>query len=259
MDSDTSLSGLLAVLLLLKHQILFQLQEIFEYYNLSYSTSTRYESCHSLNLCSCHDTYPLLLKKSFCTVTNRGTKPPSSVPHPQYISMLFIWQNLLAKWYTYFQTIRHLTYISVFEISISSLHEMCCVTAVFLNISSIVFIFWRTSSQHVCLKLSDFIQFRMKFSSASILVFMVLLPAVISPMRFSMLANRWSNANFIAPALSSFMLIVQPTNYNAPAYLLRVPISAQFSFSVAGTSWILANLGQTVDSPPQSCGKYMSM
>lgn len=88
------------------------------------------------------------------------------------------------------------SYISVFEISISSLHEMCCATAVFLNISSIVFIFWITSSQHVCLKLSDFIQFRMKFSSASILVIMVLLPAVKSPMRFSMLANRWSNANF---------------------------------------------------------------
>ena len=196
MDSDTNVPGLLAVLLLLIHQILFQLQGIFEYYNLSYSTSIRYESCHNLNLCSCHDTYPLPLRKSCFTVTNRGTKAPSSIPHPQYISMLFIWQNLLAKWYTYFQTICHLTYISVFEISISSLHEMCCVTAVFLNISSIVFIFWRTSSQHVCLKLSDFIQFRMKFSSASILVFMVLLPAVISPMRFSMLANRWSNANF---------------------------------------------------------------
>lgn len=105
----------------------------------------------------------------------------------------YIEKNLCS----YDQIICHITYRSVFDTSVSSFRdEIWCVTGEDFNISSIMFIFRRTSSQQECLRLSDFTQFCTKFSRASILEIMVLHPAEISAMRFSILANRWLNASF---------------------------------------------------------------
>ena len=56
----------------------------------------------------------------------------------------------------------------------------------------------------------------------------------------------------------TFMLTVQPTNHNAPACLLRVPISVQFSCSVVGDLFDFGDSRTGSRQSPQSCGKYMN-